>query len=220
MKEGDLAIYEFKFTNTGDEPIIMTHVKASCGCTTPIWTKDPVLPGQQGVIKVQYNSKGRVGVFNKSITISSNAEPAIKKIYIKGIVEKVVENTLTAQQIKVTPILMLDKKEHNFGKIQLHSEHSYKFKVSNAGTEPLKITSVSSGCNCVTFKVDKPEIKKGESGTLTLTYKPRYEGEVMNIAYIHSNDLKTPKKGVYLRAKVSKSLGTQSIMNQGSKSGF
>lgn len=220
VKEGELAIYEFKFKNIGDEPIIMSHVKASCGCTTPIWTKDPVMPGMSGVIKVQYNSKGRVGVFNKSITITSNAEPAVKKVYIKGIVEKVLENTLTAVEMAKTPLIEVEKNEHNFGQIELHSENTVKIKFSNTGTEPLKVSSVSSGCNCITFKVDKDEVKKGESATLTLTYKPRYEGEVTNIAYVHTNDLKTPKKAIFIKAKVAKSLSNQSIMNQGGKSGF
>ena len=91
VSEGDMAIYEFVFKNIGDEPIIMTNVRASCGCTTPFFTKDPVMPGQEGKIKVQYNSSGRMGVFNKSITISSNAEPATKVVYIKGIVEQPVD---------------------------------------------------------------------------------------------------------------------------------
>ena len=220
VQEGELATYEFQFTNVGDEPIIMTGVHASCGCTTPIWTKDPVLPGKTGVIKVQYNSKGRIGVFNKSITINSNAEPNTKVLYIKGIVDPVEEQTLTAEQLKVTPLLGVDKSEYNFGQIELNSEHSAKFKVTNTGVQPLKVSSVTSGCNCVTFKMDKTEVKKGESATLTITYKPRYEGEVTNIAYIQSNDLKTPKKAIYLKAIVSKNLSNQSIMNQGEKSGF
>ncbi|MFT6814334.1 MAG: hypothetical protein ACJAZ3_000220 [Sphingobacteriales bacterium] len=86
--EGDKAKYEFKFTNTGTEPLVLTAVNASCGCTTPEWTKEPVAAGATGIITVIYNSKNRPGPFNKSITIMSNAKTPRKVIYIKGKVEK------------------------------------------------------------------------------------------------------------------------------------
>ena len=76
--------YDFKFKNTGDQPIIVSNVQASCGCTTPDWTKTPVGPGQTGFIKAQYNPLGRPGQFNKSLTITSNASEGTAVIFIKG----------------------------------------------------------------------------------------------------------------------------------------
>ena len=76
--------YDFKFKNTGDQPIVISNVQASCGCTTPDWTKTPVAPGQSGMIKAQYNPLGRPGHFNKSLTITSNAIEATTMLYIKG----------------------------------------------------------------------------------------------------------------------------------------
>lgn len=78
------AVYDFVFLNTGDAPLILTNVKASCGCTTPVWTKDPVAPGQKGTIKVSYDAGNRPGGFNKSITVSSNAEVATVVLTIRG----------------------------------------------------------------------------------------------------------------------------------------
>lgn len=63
---------EFEFTNKGNEPLILSNVRASCGCTTPNWSKEPIMPGQKGTIKVHYNTNN-VGGFNKSITVTSNA---------------------------------------------------------------------------------------------------------------------------------------------------
>lgn len=221
VSEGDMAIYEFVFKNSGDEPIIMTSVRASCGCTTPFFTKEPVMPGQEGKIKVQYNSSGRMGVFNKSITITSNAEPATKVLYIKGVVEKPIDlSSYTAEELKNSPALSLVKTAHSFGEVQQNNDYSYKFKYTNTGASPLKIASVSSGCNCVSFKVDKEELKKGESAMLTITYKPRILGDVTDLAYIHSNDLKSPKTELKLNAKVLQSLSNQNLMNQGHKTGF
>jgi len=74
----------FEFTNTGDEPLIISNAKGSCGCTVPDWPKEPIAPGAKATIKVKYDTK-RPGPINKSVTISSNAinEPE-KIIKIKG----------------------------------------------------------------------------------------------------------------------------------------
>ena len=75
---------DFKFKNSGDQPIIISNVQASCGCTTPDWTKTPVGPGQTGYIKAQYNPLGRPGQFNKSMTVTSNATEGTTVVFIKG----------------------------------------------------------------------------------------------------------------------------------------
>lgn len=91
VDEGPQITHEFVFTNTGTEPLILSKVKASCGCTTPSWPKDPILPGEEGVIVVTYNTAKRVGGFNKSVTITSNASEPTKVIYISGKVNAVPE---------------------------------------------------------------------------------------------------------------------------------
>ncbi len=87
VKEGVQAEHTFKFTNIGKEPLVITNVQASCGCTTPKWTKEPVKPGESGTVTAIYNSKGRPGTFNKAITITSNAKTPQKVLFIKGNVE-------------------------------------------------------------------------------------------------------------------------------------
>ena len=86
IPEGPAAAYEFKFKNTGKEPIIIQSVHASCGCTTPSYSKDPVLPGKEGIVKASYNTQGRPAPFTKTITVVSNA--GTKVLTIKGTVEK------------------------------------------------------------------------------------------------------------------------------------
>lgn len=74
----------FTFKNEGMAPLVLSNVRASCGCTTPTWTKEPVEPGQTGSITVTYNPNGRPGRFQKTVTITSNATEPTKKVYIKG----------------------------------------------------------------------------------------------------------------------------------------
>jgi hypothetical protein len=88
IPEGPQVTHEFKFSNPGKEPLILSNVRASCGCTTPSWPKEPILPGKDAVIVVTYNTQGRPGAFTKSITISSNADTPNKVIFIKGEVVK------------------------------------------------------------------------------------------------------------------------------------
>ena len=93
VQEGPAAEYEFVFKNTGKEPILLQQVHASCGCTTPTWSKDPVLPGKTGIVKASFATQGRGGApFNKSITVTSNA--GTKMLTIKGNVEKAPENSV------------------------------------------------------------------------------------------------------------------------------
>ena len=86
IQQGGNGTYDFKFKNTGKEPLVISNAKGSCGCTVPSWPKDPIKPGENSTIKVTYDTK-RVGAFTKTVTISSNAKTDQKIITIKGKVE-------------------------------------------------------------------------------------------------------------------------------------
>ena len=77
---------EFKFVNVGKEPLIISNAVGSCGCTTPSWPKEPIKPGASAVIKVHY-ATDRVGQFEKTVTLTSNADTPSKVIKIKGVVK-------------------------------------------------------------------------------------------------------------------------------------
>ncbi len=79
---GSDGSYEFEFTNTGNEPLILSKPRSSCGCTVPTWPKEPILPGESNKIKVTYNTH-KPGPFNKSVTIYSNANKTVI-LRIKG----------------------------------------------------------------------------------------------------------------------------------------
>ena len=97
------GVREFVFTNTGKEPLIISRAKGSCGCTVPTWPKEPIMPGQTGKIKVKY-ATNRPGKFTKTVTISSNAKTASKRLTIKGTVrpKPVVATDETMPVKKVT----------------------------------------------------------------------------------------------------------------------
>lgn len=74
---------EFTFTNKGDQPLVLSSVRSSCGCTVPQWPKEPILPGQSGVIRVTYDTK-RIGTISKQVTVLSNATESQVTLNIKG----------------------------------------------------------------------------------------------------------------------------------------
>lgn len=84
--EGPAAVYNFEFTNTGNEPLVIQNCSASCGCTTPSWSKDPIMPGGKGKITVSYDTKNRVGPISKTVYIQSNAVSSKERfeLYIRG----------------------------------------------------------------------------------------------------------------------------------------
>ncbi len=83
IEQNSNGVREFKFKNTGKEPLIITSCRASCGCTVPTCPKEPIKRGKTGIIKVKY-STNRLGRFSKTITVTSNAKTPRKVLTIKG----------------------------------------------------------------------------------------------------------------------------------------
>jgi hypothetical protein len=82
--QGEKITYNFQFTNSGDADLIVTRVSASCGCTIPAFTRDPIKPGENGVIRITFDSENRMGFQNKIITVVSNSLPANQNLRIKA----------------------------------------------------------------------------------------------------------------------------------------
>lgn len=88
IKEGEVVTHKYTFTNTGGAPLIIAHVQASCGCTTPEYTKTPVAPGEEGYVNVEFKSAGQTGKQHKIITVLSNATKANTLLHLRGEVVK------------------------------------------------------------------------------------------------------------------------------------
>ncbi|HSI69607.1 MAG TPA: DUF1573 domain-containing protein [Gillisia sp.] len=87
IKKGSDGVRVFEFTNSGNAPLIIENVFASCGCTVPSWTKTPIAPGDKGQIEVKYDTN-IVGPIRRTVSVYSNADEPTKALKIKG---KVVE---------------------------------------------------------------------------------------------------------------------------------
>lgn len=88
ITQGEKVQYDFKFTNTGKSPLIINEATATCGCTIPEKPKDPIKPGESGVIKVVFNSTGKMGMQDKVVTITSNGNPSTTEVHLIGEVKE------------------------------------------------------------------------------------------------------------------------------------
>ena len=126
VKSGSDGHRFFTVTNKGDKPLIISEVKPSCGCTTPEWSKDPILPGKSTQIKVGYNTSIK-GSFNKLIEVFSNdPENSRSVIYIKGNVEDSGENANVAvakeAKLVVEPVSGVEAKKAEVKKVNAKAE--------------------------------------------------------------------------------------------------
>ncbi len=87
VKDGEIVEKSFAFKNTGESPLVISNISASCGCTTPEWPKEPIAPGTESNIMVRFNTTGKPGPQNKTVTITANTEPSVIELHVKGIVE-------------------------------------------------------------------------------------------------------------------------------------
>jgi hypothetical protein len=228
LTEGDPASHSFEFTNVGKDTIRLdaSDVRASCGCTTPEWTKTPILPGQKGNIKALYNTQGRPGPFTKTITVMNKGN-VMKVVQIKGVVfPKEVPDTSKAALSKTDAKSAIDKAphltvegkpEHQYGKIERNQKIAYDFKVKNTGKSTLEVLRGQSGCNCVFYKMyDKKggtvieKLEPGKSAVLEVTYGPFNDGDNTDKLILVTNDNTSPYTVVTVSANVVESLQQKS----------
>lgn len=156
----------FSFKNTGKADLVLNKVRASCGCTTPQWTKTPIAPGDTGQITVTYNASGRPGPFTKTITVNSNAGD--QRLSIKG------EVTPKAKKIE-------DEYQFELGSLRAKSQNVYmknieyptskssRLMIVNNGKENVKV-SFKNVPSHVEIKASPETLKPGEKGTVDMVF--------------------------------------------------
>ena len=101
VAQGGIVDHTFKFKNTGNAPLVISNIGVSCGCTTPEWTKAPVMPGKTGSITAHFNSTGKIGMQNKVLTIESNAAAGSTTVALVGEVKEAGATANAAPAMKM-----------------------------------------------------------------------------------------------------------------------
>jgi hypothetical protein len=144
-EKGGSVSFDFILTNNSNDPLLINRVIASCGCTTPSWTKTPIEPGKSGTIKVTYNPEGRgTGSFSKSVTVYTSQSSPLA-LQITG---EVTNTPSLKKSEEIYPIAfgnyLLKSKELNFGQLDLSGSRSIRLEVFNNSDKPVtqKMTPV------------------------------------------------------------------------------
>ncbi len=103
IEQGKPVTHVFEFKNTGADPVVISDASASCGCTKPNWTREPIMPGKTGSVSATFNAAA-MGQFTKTVTVTSNAEAGQTVLYLKGEVvsQKDAEAAAASKTVKKT----------------------------------------------------------------------------------------------------------------------
>ncbi|MBR5644580.1 MAG: DUF1573 domain-containing protein [Salinivirgaceae bacterium] len=140
IKESDGPVtHKFEFTNKGGEPLVVTYVKPSCGCTTSDYTKEPVMPGAKGFVSATYDPKGRPGPFSKSVSVTTNCTPELSTIRFSG---KVIEREKTLADLHPRKIgdLNIENNHISLLKVKNTEVRTDSTSIANLTDKPLKVT--------------------------------------------------------------------------------
>ncbi|MEM6345157.1 MAG: DUF1573 domain-containing protein [Bacteroidota bacterium] len=203
LEKGAPCEYTFQFTNVSDAPIKLGRVKASCGCTTPSYTKEEVAPGANGTIHVKYNSQ-RVGPFSKTVTVTYDSVERPVVLYIKGKVNT-VEDPYAAYPNKLGN-LAFDKVNHNMGTLESNGEKQIEFKVVNTGPQPITFSKAEAE---MMFEVDFADetLIPGQKSTFTVkAMGGRFmrEGSFTHVITLNTDDSNQAEKPINLSGTLEK----------------
>lgn len=174
-EENGNVSYDFRFRNTGKSPLILTDVRAGCGCTVPAWSRAPVLPGGEGTIRVTFDPRQRPGAFIKSITVNSNAENPVVSLTIRGKVTTKRNDSGGGYP-------------HEFGKVRASADFLDLGVVRNTETVHGEIEIVNMDSGPASLRIESPfpyigaevvpaVLKKGEKGVIRISYDAGLVGD-------------------------------------------
>lgn len=180
FKESDgVQTTTFKFTNKGTVPLVISNVRASCGCTTPSWTREPIGSGGTGEIQVSYDPKNRPGSFNKTIMVSSNAENGTIVLRIVGRVEE-REQTLAEQYPREIGSLRAKTNHISFARMTENEVKTQDMELVNDTDKPVKV-EFRTVPKHIQVKATPQVIPARGKGSLQVTYSAK-EAETYGFA--------------------------------------
>ncbi len=178
IKEKEGAVeHKFVFTNSGDAPLIIQGVRASCGCTTPAWTKEPVPPGEKGFVLAKFDPKNRPGSFKKSLTITSNASQSAKTIFISGMVESTPRTAVDSYQTKIGN-LHFRYRAMNMGKVTTDKPLTRSFDIYNNSDEPIAFLDQMTLPPHIAVRVQPEVLDPKTKGKIVVTYDAKLKGDL------------------------------------------
>ncbi|GIV22585.1 MAG: DUF1573 domain-containing protein [Bacteroidia bacterium] len=167
LVEGPPAVYTFTFKNTGDKPVKLTSVKASCGCTTPSWTQEEVPPGGTGRVQASYDTKGRPGNFIKTITVQHSASETPIVLTIRGVVK--ASDRPADRYSEVDGSLAWVKRRESFAVVKSTDSPALTFEVKNIGQTPVEFVELIEAKPMFRASFSPKVLAPGQEGKVVIT---------------------------------------------------
>ena len=169
-EESGIATFKFEFINTGAEPLIITNVQTSCGCTTPGWSREPVKPGITGYVDVQFDPRGRPGDFYKTITVSSNATNSPVTLIIQGSVTEKPKTIAEIYPYKMDE-LRLKTNVASFNQLYNDKKDSVFIDVINTSATNIKLSFENEVLpKYIKISVTPTVLKPNETGKIKVVF--------------------------------------------------
>jgi len=209
--------YTFTFKNMGSEPIVINGVSSSCGCTTPMWSKEPVPPSGTGYIKAVYDPIHRPGKFHKTITVKSNAENSPVVLQINGEVIPKTPQIADEYKFQLGPIRMKKRNIH-FPQIYTNETKTDKIEIINTSKEPVTVTFNKNRSMPRYLKVSctPATLQPNEKGVITVSYNAAEKndwGYVYDRLYLSFNDQTNYNNRINISAVIKEHFTQEQIDN-------
>lgn len=160
--------YDFVVMNTGDKPLVIQNIVASCGCTSPEWTKQPIPPKGTGVITAIYDPANRPGPFNKTLAVYTNSTPQVTVLNIKG---EVVQREKTLEELFIFPVgpVRFESNHLAFTNIKKNAKKMQTMQVVNTSDQPARIEFENLPPH-LSLRANPATLKPGQKGLIEGTY--------------------------------------------------
>jgi len=168
--------HSFLFVNSGNQPIKIQSVKASCGCTTPGWTKEEIQPGDSGFVKAKYNPSNRPGRFSKTLRLTTTSSSQNKVLYISGYVKPKPKSLEEEYPIKIGG-LSFKNQYLNFGKITTEKPQSRILEVYNNTDSSYSLIEQINIPDYLELSLNPGVIESKQKGELIITYDPKAKND-------------------------------------------
>ena len=179
-EEAGRQTFDFIVTNTGTDPLVIQNVVASCGCTTPEWTKEPIPMGAKGKVTAIYDPKDRPGPFSKTISVYANTKPAPVVLTIKG---EVIPHEKTVEELFTFAVggIRFESNHLAFTNVKKTEKKMRVMQLINTSAEPVKIEFDAVPAH-LTLKSNPETLKPGQKGMVEGTYDATKNGGWGNVS--------------------------------------
>lgn len=201
IKQGDVVSHNFVLTNVGTEKLVITKVRASCGCTAAAPDKKELEPGESTSVKVTFDSHGRKGVQKKYVYIFSN-DPEQKQLRLEFTTKILEQNEIDVRKVE-SPVLELSQHEVEFGSVKQGEKKDFELYFINKGKNQLVIDKIESSCDCIVASISKKNYEIGEVGIMKISLDTTgRSGELTRSVQIYSNDTSSPVRTIIVKANI------------------